>query len=1001
MSAEWQAHHQAIVFARKPRLVTDKGLVAANFLAEAEPANVAVRIQVDRQRWLGRNRDASHPLAAFDELPVAPEGSDGATLDTGLDPVAAFAVRMQIAPNAKVRLTFCTAATDDAATLRAVIDKYRQVGNIARASLMSATLTGIRLREMRINAENFAAIQTLSTALSLSLARTHLRAAEAGDVCDRRLLWRFGISGDLPIVLVSAGVGQGLGLLRSLAQALRLWSWGGVACDLVVVNHEPASYLMPLSRAITSLKDAHAAAIAAQPGSADTGFHVLQSSDLHADETATLRALARVRFNADGRPLAHHVQELVELHERSFQERQGTSVVALGSETGMVAGAADRPIGDFAPAGGEFRFDVSALSRPARPWVNVLANPGFGAQISEAGGGYSWALNSRLNMLTPWSNDAVADPAGEWFVLQDLRTLEAWSVTPSATGDAESEYRVAHGQGYTRHQPSARRARHQRHLVRRQRERGQAGARSPRQPRPPDAAAAPRRRRRVDPRRAAQRPRQHAHPLRERSRRAGQRRRPRLRATSRSRAGRRSCSAPSATARPASAAAPRSSRSPATARSPPTGPATGASCSTRAAAPSSPTTTRKRSGCGLDPCAVLSTRLTVRAGDSIDRVFLLGYGPSEAAALAVAEQAALVPPLRRLQRVRAHWDELLGATAVRTPDPLFDALVNRWLLYQTIACRLWARAGFYQAGGAYGFRDQLQDAMALAWAAPALLRQQIVLAASRQFGEGDVQHWWHAPTGAGVRTHFSDDLLWLPHACAHYVQATGDASVLDVDVPFLEGAAIPEGAEDAYYTPAVSEETASVFEHGARAIDRSLRVGAHGLPLMGTGDWNDGMNRVGHQGRGESVWLAWFLCDLVARYAPIAEQRGQHERARALARRRARLARCAAGRRLGRRVVPARLLRRRHAARLAPQRRVQHRPDRAVVGGAVGRGARGAGAPGDGRARPRSSSTATPAWSACSTRRSRTPSRAPATSRPIRPACARTAASIRTPASGR
>ncbi len=392
----------------------------------------------------------------------------------------------------------------------------------------------------------------------------------------------------------------------------------------------------------------------------------------------------------------------------------------------------------------------------------------------------------------------------------------------------------------------------------------------------------------------------------------------------------------------------------------------------------------------------------MRAGDSVDRVFLLGYGPSaEAAALAVAEQAALVPPLRRLQRVRSHWDELLGATVVRTPDPLFDALVNRWLLYQTIACRLWARAGFYQAGGAYGFRDQLQDAMALAWAAPAMLRQQIVLAASRQFAEGDVQHWWHAPTGAGVRTHFSDDLLWLPHACAHYVQATGDASVLDEDVPFLEGAAIPEGAEDAYYTPAVSEETASVFEHGARAIDRSLRVGAHGLPLMGTGDWNDGMNRVGHEGRGESVWLAWFLCDLVDRYAPIAEQRGEHERAARWQRRGARLARCAAGRRLGRRLVPARLLRRRLAARLERQRRVPDRPDRAVVGGAVGRGARGAGAPGDGRARPRARRPRGRAGPPARPAARRTASRAPATSRPIRPACARTAASIRTPASGR
>ncbi|HWK84003.1 MAG TPA: glucoamylase family protein, partial [Caldimonas sp.] len=260
VAAEWQGAHQALVFERKPRLAGDEGMLAAHFIAESQPVDGGVRIQVDRRRWLGRNHVASHPLASFDEPPLPAPGSEAAPLDTGLDPVSAFAVRLQIAARAKARITFCTAAADNRTTLRAVIDKYRQPGNIERASMMSATLAGIRVRDMRINAENYAAIQTLTTALAQTLTRVHARHVDAAEICDRRLLWRFGISGDRPIVLVSAGVAQGYGLLRTLAQALRLWSWGGIACDLVVVNHEPPSYEMALHRQIKTLKEAHAAA---------------------------------------------------------------------------------------------------------------------------------------------------------------------------------------------------------------------------------------------------------------------------------------------------------------------------------------------------------------------------------------------------------------------------------------------------------------------------------------------------------------------------------------------------------------------------------------------------------------------------------------------------------------------------------------------------------------------------------------------------------------------
>ncbi|WP_369973938.1 GH36-type glycosyl hydrolase domain-containing protein, partial [Pelomonas sp. KK5] len=285
-----------------------------------------------------------------------------------------------------------------------------------------------------------------------------------------------------------------------------------------------------------------------------------------------------------------------------------------------------------------------------------------------------------------------------------------------------------------------------------------------------------------------------------------------------------------------------------------------------------------RSGAGLDACAALAAQMNPQPGDSASITVLLGHGGDADAAQALLAEAWGVAPTARLQAQRALWPALLGGIQVRTPDPRFDALMNHWLPYQTLACRMWGRAGFYQAGGAFGYRDQLQDAMALANTAPQLLAEQLRRNAARQFPEGDVQHWWHEPGGAGVRTHFSDDRLWLPYALAHYAQRTGDLALLDEQQPFLVGRQVPPGAEDIYESPGVTEQTASLYEHGARAIDRSLDTGAHGLPLFGTGDWNDGMNRVGHEGRGESVWLAWFICKVIDDYLPLAAARHDTER---------------------------------------------------------------------------------------------------------------------------
>ncbi|MES2950840.1 MAG: glucoamylase family protein [Pseudomonadota bacterium] len=864
--AEWLATHQALLFERKPRLPTEPRLHAAHFLATSDPRILGMAVQTDRQRWLGRNHCSAHPLASLDPMPVA-SGDGSRVLVTGLDPVCVLAVQVRIAPHARMQLTFATAASDNGGTLRAVIDKYRLPNNVKRASLMSATLTGIRLRALRISAENFAAIQTLSTALLMTLTRLSKNTSSPDTatpgVCDRRLLWRFGISGDKPIILVSAGVLQGLGLLRSMAQALNLWSWGGVACDLVVVNSEPDSYMMALQREIVALRERHLFDTGAQQHPAATGFVVLRSTELSADELSTLKTHARVRLYADGRPLTHHVGEWIAAHDLALKERLSGSA-ALMPASARIGLTVTAPTGEFVQGSGEYTFAVSTGVRPPRPWINVLSNPRFGAQVSETGSGYTWAVNSRLNQLTAWSNDPVADPPAEWLLLQDCKTQKVWSLTPNAWGADTSQYQIRHGQGYSVIS----------HL--------HAGLEI-------SASWC------VDPVTSVK---QITVTLLNRSQKTVQLRVIAIaewmmganradRATVRTgvyqqRLADRKLTVLLCTQRERSAGFGEGTAFLSLAGG--VDEAEDWTCDRRECFDADghfvlPEHLGRRAGSGLDPCAALSSRLDLAAGASAERVFLLGYGENADTAKALAVSAAKLPAAQRMRSVHDSWNQLLGATTVKTPDPLFDAMVNRWLLYQTVTCRLWAKAGFYQAGGATGFRDQLQDTMALVWAAPQMLRDQIVLCASRQFEQGDVQHWWHAPLGAGVRTHFSDDLLWLPYACTRYVRATGDAALLDQQVAFLEGMAIPEGAEDAYYTPSASAFTASVFEHAARAIDRSLRVGVHGLPLMGSGDWNDGMNRVGIGGRGESVWLAWFLCQLVADFVPLAIERGERARA--------------------------------------------------------------------------------------------------------------------------
>ena len=877
VQADWLPEQQALRFERRPRLQTETTVQAVHFLADSEGEVLGLRCQTDRLAWLGRNHAPGQPLAHLVPVP-----SEAGPLSTGLDPVAALGVTLRVAPGAQASVTFATAASDDAATLLAVLDKYRQPSYVERASVMSSTVAGIQSPSPRPLADHLPALQALTTALVLTLPKPGLAAgslpAAPVRVCDRRVLWPLGISGDRPLLLVAAGASEGLGVLRILAQALREWSRCGVACDMVVVSSETHSYQMPLQRELVLLQEQHGADQLGRQTPAVTGLHLLREDALSREQHRTLESLARVSIQADGRSLVPQVKAWCLQHDLPVLPRwHGAAAVRVPCR--QPESPAAPSVGQFAPDHGAFGFEVGHAQRPGKPWINVLANPGLGAQVSESGAGATWALNSRLNQLTAWSNDPVGDPPAEWFLLQDRRTGEAWSLAPSAWGAPEAVYQVEHGQGFTRishrHGPLEVELRW---CV--------------------DAHTAVKQ--------VSVRLQNHgtrkAH-LRltglvewmmgeKRSDRATLHTQPCYTDPGEVELLGLLCTQTDATQGFGGGTAFFCEVHPG-AHAANGHPGTDHewlsdgqdwTCDRRAFFDAQgqlvlPERLGQRSGFGLDPCAAISRLITLRPGASREQLYLLGYAASPAAAEALALLATGTSGAVRERRTRDQWDALLGATEVRTPDPLLDALVNRWLLYQTVSSRLWAKAGFYQAGGATGFRDQLQDAMALVWAQPAVLRDQIVLCASRQFEAGDVQHWWHAPTGAGVRTHFSDDLLWLPFACAHYLRATGDADVLDHEVAFLDGPPVPEGAEDAYDTPRTSTVAASVFEHAARTIDRSLAVGAHGLPLMGTGDWNDGMNRVGHEGRGESVWLAWFLCAIVTDWVPLALQRGDQIRA--------------------------------------------------------------------------------------------------------------------------
>jgi cyclic beta-1,2-glucan synthetase len=845
VQAEFLQERGAILCTRRPRSETEERPWLLHLVVTEESGEISC--ETDRARFIGRGRSAADPAAMRNISPLSN------TVGSVLDPIASLRGTFALAPNETRRVAFVLGATESRDAALALIEKYQKPIVVDRSFDLARThseTTLQRLGATEIEAEIYA--QLAGALIYVDPARR----ADSNVLLQNRRgqngLWSYGISGNLPIVLLRIGDANKIEIVKQLIQAHSYWRGKGLAVDLVILVEDISESRQLLYNEIIGL-----IAHGREPGMLDkpAGIFVRDQEKIPEEDQTLLAAAARIVLTDRDGTLAEQLDR-PESYPSSIAELRPTQLPLPSGSTPVAPRELifQNGLGGFTPDGCEYVITLESEQTTPAPWVNVIANPNFGTVISESGSAYTWALNSHELRLTPWNNDPVTDATGEAFYIRDEQSGDFWSPTPGPARGA-TPYVIRHGFGYSVFEHTENGINSELTVY--------------------VAIDAPVKFATLTLRNVSGRARRMSvtgywewvfGDLRQNGLLHVQ------------------------TQVEADSGA-LLARNPYNAEfsewiafvdvDAPTRTLTGDRNEFlgRNGDPSFPAALKRehlsgKTGAGLDPCGAMQITLDLPDGQERETCFRLGAGRG------LADVQDLIQRFRgarasqtALEGVRQYWRQTLGTVQVETPDPSVNLIANGWLFYQTLSCRLWGRTGFYQSGGAFGFRDQLQDVMALVHAEPALTREHLLRSAAHQFREGDVLHWWHPPAGRGVRTHTSDDYLWLPYVTCRYVSAVGDTTVLEERVPFLEGRPLKPEEESYYDLPKRSDESATLYEHCVRSIENGLKFGVHGLPLMGSCDWNDGMNLVGKEGKGESVWLAFFLYDVLTRFAELARSR--------------------------------------------------------------------------------------------------------------------------------